>query len=299
MFPGFILRSILVAANIVFLLNLLFKILIFFKGMNKASVKTRLDRKNLPIYSILLPVYKEGLVIERLLSSMRKLDYPKSKLDIIIIVEQFDRETISFLKKQNYDGLFRIICVPKSDPKTKPKACSYALKFAMGEYLTIYDAEDRPEPDQLLKAVQMFRSEPKNVACLQAKLSCFNFKETLLSFLFSVEYLIWFGFFLNGLEKLNMPIPLGGNSNHFKIEMLKFSGGWDPYNVTEDADIGYRIAKNGYRTKILDSTTWEEAPIDLKSWINQRSRWIKGHMQTYIVHIRDLGKFTISEIIGF
>jgi len=299
-------KVLFVAANLLFLVNIMFKLVIFFKGMKKDEPDfsySKVDESQLPIYTILLPLYKEALVIKKLLEAMRNLNYPKSKLDIIIIVEQFDRKTIKFLNSHNKDGLFRIICVPKSDPKTKPKACSYALKFAEGQYLTIYDAEDRPEPDQLLKAVHMFRKGGPDLACLQSKLSCFNFKENLLSFLFSVEYLIWFGFFLKGLERLNIPIPLGGNSNHFKVQVLKYMGGWDPYNVTEDADLGYRLAKKGYKTKMMDSITWEEAPITLKSWINQRSRWIKGHMQTYIVHLRDAGKlrksFGIMGVFGF
>lgn len=292
-FSSISVKAFLLIANLLFLINIIFKLVIFFKGMGKEAPDSsyrNVDESQLPIYTILLPLYKEGLVIKKLLESMRNLNYPKSKLDIIIIVEQFDRKTIKFLKQENRDGLFRIICIPKSNPKTKPKACSYALKFAEGEYLTIYDAEDRPEPNQLLKAVHMFRKGNKNLACLQSRLSCINFRENLLSFLFSVEYLIWFGFFLKGLERLNIPIPLGGNSNHFKLTILKRIGGWDPYNVTEDADLGYRLAKSGYKTKMMNSVTWEEAPINLKSWLNQRSRWVKGHMQTYIVHLRDTQK---------
>ncbi len=300
------LRLILIGSNIIFFSNIIFKMFLFFYG-RKDKVENdsykKIAEDSLPTYSILLPLYKEGLVVKNLLQSMRNLNYPKSKLDIILIVEQFDRQTIKFLNKENYDGLFKIICVPKSQPQTKPKACSYALKFAEGEYITIYDAEDRPETDQLLKAVDMFRKEGKKVACLQSKLHCFNFKESLIAFLFSVEYLIWFGVFLRGLENLNIPIPLGGNSNHFRTDVLKYMGGWDPYNVTEDADLGYRLAKKGYSTKMLNSITWEEAPINLKGWIKQRSRWIKGHMQTYIVHLRDSNKlkddFGLFGVLGF
>ena len=305
-FSSIAVKAFLLIANLLFLINIIFKLVIFFKGMEKEAPDSsyrNVDESQLPIYTILLPLYKEGLVIKKLLGSMRNLNYPKSKLDIIIIVEQFDRKTIKALNKETYDGLFRIICVPKSDPQTKPKACSYALKFAEGEYVTIYDAEDRPEPDQLLKAVHMFKNSDKNVACLQSRLCCLNFRENLLAFLFSVEYLIWFGFFLKGLERLNIPIPLGGNSNHFKLSILKYIGGWDPYNVTEDADLGYRLAKGGYKTKMMNSVTWEEAPIKLKSWINQRSRWVKGNMQTYIVHLRDAKKlkdhFGMIGVFGF
>lgn len=306
LYPMIVLKLALVAANLLFFSNIVFKVILFSSGRKSKTIDNsykNISEESLPTYSILLPLYKEGLVVKNLLKSMRKLNYPKSKLDIILIVEQFDRETIRFLNKETYDGLFRVVCVPKSNPKTKPKACSYALKFAEGEYLTIYDAEDRPEPDQLLKAVYMFRKERKEVACLQSKLHCFNFRESIIAFLFSVEYLIWFGIFLKGLERLSIPIPLGGNSNHFRTDILRHMGGWDPYNVTEDADLGYRLAKKGYTTKMLDSVTWEESPINFKSWINQRSRWIKGHIQTYMVHLRDSkrlkDKFGNMGVLGF
>lgn len=291
-FPKISFIAISLLGNLIFLTNVLFKMLLFSKGSqrNKDHSKNKYDYKDLPVYTILLPLYKESVALPNLLRSIRELQYPKNKLDVILVVEEFDRETISSLKEVRYDGLFRVICVPRSYPKTKPKACTYALKFAKGEYITIYDAEDRPERDQLLKAVDCFANSEKDVACLQAKLFCINYKEKLLSFLFSIEYLILFGYLLKGLEIIKAPIPLGGTSNHFKTKILKLSGGWDPYNVTEDADLGYRIAKHGYKTKILDSITWEEAPISLVPWFKQRSRWIKGHIQTYIVHLRNVSK---------
>jgi glycosyltransferase XagB len=304
-FPMFILVFISLVANIVFLSNVLFKLLLFSKGnqRTKKCYGNKYNEHELPVYTILLPLYKESAALRNLLRAIKDLNYPKSKLDVILVVEEFDRETIAGLKREKYDGLFRVVCVPKSYPKTKPKACSYALKFAKGKYLTIYDAEDRPESDQLVKAVNYFANSEEDVVCLQAKLFCINYKENLLSFLFSTEYLIWFGWLLRGLEILKIPIPLGGSSNHFKTHILKLAGGWDPYNVTEDADLGYRLAKHGYKTRILDSITWEEAPIGLTCWIKQRARWIKGHIQTYVVHLRNVSVFKdsygIAGVLGF
>lgn len=303
-YPDESIQIVFVMANILFFLNMLFKAFIFCKGKSEKGVFVKgLPQKNLPLYSIIIPLYKEGKVLEGLFGAIRNLNYPKSKLDVIMAVEQFDRETISFLKKANKGGLFRVICVPRGYPQTKPKACSYALKFVKGEFVTIYDAEDRPERNQLLKAVKMFKSHDESLACVQASLRCINFKESLLSFLFSIEYLVWFGFFLKGLEKIGSPIPLGGTSNHFRVNVLRRIGGWDPYNVTEDADLGYRLFKSGYKVKIFDSVTREELPATLMSWFKQRSRWIKGHMQTYIVHLRDRSRFRkeagISGPIGF
>jgi glycosyltransferase XagB len=292
--PSLFLNLLLVGINIVFIVNMVFKFFIFFSslGEDKYPSYKKIKESTLPTYTILLPLYAESSSIPGLLSNIKKLNYPKEKLDVIIIVEQFDKQTIRFLNRQNKENFFRIICVPRSYPKTKPKACSYALKFARSStYLTIYDAEDRPDPDQLLKAVSLFRQSPEKVVCLQACLNYYNRKDNMLSALFSIEFSIWFDFFLRGLERLNIPIPLGGSSNHFKLNKLREFKGWDPYNVTEDADLGYRLAKQGYRTKILNSFTMEESPISVKVWLLQRARWIKGHMQTYIVHLRTVNNF--------
>jgi cellulose synthase/poly-beta-1,6-N-acetylglucosamine synthase-like glycosyltransferase len=182
--------------------------------------------------------------------------------------------------------VFEIILVPPSQPQTKPKACNFALRFARGEYLVIYDAEDRPEPDQLRKVVATFRRSPPNTACLQCRLSYYNAKENWLTRMFTLDYALWFDQVLPGLERLNMPIPLGGTSNHFRTDVLRELFAWDPFNVTEDADLGIRIGQKGHRVGVVDSTTFEEASCHSSNWIRQRSRWIKGYMQTLLVHTR-------------
>ncbi|MBV9548486.1 MAG: glycosyltransferase [Alphaproteobacteria bacterium] len=169
---------------------------------------------------------------------------------------------------------------------TPGKAANYALQFARGEYLVIYDAEDRPEPDQLLKAVQAFRSGPRTLACVQARLNFFNADHCWLTKMFALDYALWFEMLLPGLDRIGMPMPLGGTSNHFRTAVLRAIGGWDAYNVTEDADIGIRLAQLGYRASMIASTTFEEAPVSLNAWLRQRSRWLKGYMQTWLVHMR-------------
>jgi cellulose synthase/poly-beta-1,6-N-acetylglucosamine synthase-like glycosyltransferase len=182
--------------------------------------------------------------------------------------------------------VFEVIRVPPSHPQTKPKACNFALQFARGEFLVVYDAEDRPEPDQLRKVVATFRQSSPNTACLQCRLSYFNFDENWLTNMFTLDYALWFDQMLPGLERLNVPIPLGGTSNHFKIEVLRELHAWDPFNVTEDADLGVRLTQKGYRVGVVDSTTFEEASCHVGNWIRQRSRWMKGYMQTFLVHTR-------------
>lgn len=245
-----------------------------------------LEDHDLPVYTILVPMYKEPDTLPILSSALRRMDYPLSKLDVKLVLEENDIETIQAAKDLGLEGIFEIIRVPHSQPKTKPKACNYALNFARGELLTIYDAEDKPEPDQLKKAVIAFRKAPDNVACIQARLNYFNSTENWLTRMFTLEYSLWFDFYLPALEALKIPIPLGGTSNHFKMDVLREANAWDPFNVTEDADLGVRLTQRGYRVGVANSTTFEEANSHVGNWIRQRSRWFKGYMQTYLVHMR-------------
>lgn len=271
----------------------LFKFVIVMKGARQsAQIRIApeeidaLDERELPVYTILVPLYKESRVIPALLEHLERLDYPKVKLDIRLLVEEDDAETLAALRSTDLPPHYSVIVVPDSYPKTKPKACNYGLIRARGEYAVIFDAEDRPEPDQLKKAYLAFRHLPERIVCLQAKLNYYNSGQNLLTRWFTTEYTTWFEVSLPGIMQLDVPIPLGGTSNHFRMEALKRLNGWDPFNVTEDADLGVRLYKEGYGTGILDSRTWEEASSRLGGWIRQRSRWIKGYMQTWLVHMR-------------
>lgn len=247
-----------------------------------------LKDEDLPVYTILVPLYKEREVADKIVKNMRAMDYPQEKLDVKLLLEEDDEETQTACREADLPDNFHTIVVADSLPKTKPKACNHGLEHARGEYLVIYDAEDRPEPDQLKKAIYAFRNRvgPKTI-CIQGKLNYFNPRQNFLTKWFTIEYTTWFDLYLPGLHALGAPIPLGGTSNHFKTEVLQEIGGWDPFNVTEDCDLGIRLYRMGYKTEILDSTTWEEANSELFwNWIRQRSRWVKGYLQTHLVHMR-------------
>jgi cellulose synthase/poly-beta-1,6-N-acetylglucosamine synthase-like glycosyltransferase len=280
--------------NVFFALCVGFKTLLAFIGSTRnVSQKVtpmeieRLDERALPIYTILVPVYKEPSVVANLIRQLANLNYPLCKLDVKVLLESGDEETINAFRTANPPPNFHAIIVPDSQPKTKPKACNYGLFFANGDYLAIYDAEDFPEPDQLEKVVIAFRKLPAHVVCIQGCLNYFNWSDNLLTRMFTLEYSSWFDYNLPGMEALKVPIPLGGTSNHFKIERLRELGAWDPYNVTEDADLGLRASARGYTVATIDSTTYEEANCAYGNWIRQRSRWIKGYMQTFLVHMRN------------
>ena len=239
-----------------------------------------------PTYTVLVPLYHEESAVPALVEHLRTMDYPRDKLQILLLAEEDDEVTRAALARSRLDAPFEVVVVPVSLPRTKPKACNYGLKRATGELLVVYDAEDRPDRDQLKKAAFLFSQVPETVICLQARLDFYNQKRNIITRLFTAEYACWFDFFLPGLHLLNAPIPLGGTSNHFRLAALRALKGWDPFNVTEDCDLGMRLYIEGRRTVPLESTTWEEATFRIMPWIRQRSRWFKGYLQTYLVHLR-------------
>lgn len=246
----------------------------------------RLRDHELPRYTVLVALFKETRILQHLAASLRALNYPAAKLDIKLILEEVDQDTIAAVQALKLPPHFDIVIVPDGHPRTKPRALNYALQFATGDYLVIYDAEDRPDPNQLRKAAAQFSKASKNVVCLQGKLTFDNASENWLAKQFTIEYASLFGGILPMLDKVRLPIPLGGTSNHFRTTILRKLGGWDAYNVTEDADLGMRIYRAGLRAEVLDSPTYEEAACHPGNWLRQRTRWLKGWMQTYCVHMR-------------
>ena len=312
--PVFTLIALNLVMGLVYLGNFIFKAVLAWAGAFKAeeenaslAVEARLLKaEELPVFTVLVPLFKEPEVLPIIAHALRSMDYPLAKLDIKIVLEESDHETIEAAEALGLEGVFDIIRVPPSHPQTKPKACNYALRFARGDLLVIYDAEDKPEPDQLRKVVAAFRRAPENTACVQCRLNYFNAEENWLTRMFTLDYSLWFDLMLPGLERLGIPIPLGGTSNHFKLDVLRELHAWDPFNVTEDADLGIRLTQKGYRVKVIDSTTFEEANCSSSNWVRQRSRWIKGYMQTFLVHtrrpvhlVRTVGLLGVIGFVGF
>ena len=270
----------------------------------------------LPFYTILVPVFHEANVMALVIDHIGRLDWPTSKLEVLVLLEENDVETIQACKDVGPPEYVRLLIVPEGEPQTKPRACNFGLMFAQGEYIVIFDAEDRPDPDQLRKArlaftradgataaiVAEMASHPharhtgklRNLVCVQASLNYFNSRQNILTRMFTLEYSAWFDGMLRGMEIFRLPIPLGGTSNHFRTKLLRQLGGWDPYNVTEDADLGMRAASAGFDISTIDSTTWEEACSEIPAWIRQRTRWIKGYMVTALVDSRHPVRFVRS-----
>ncbi len=254
----------------------------------------------LPTYSILVPLYGEANMAPQIVAALTVLDYPVARLEVLIILEADDHATRAAFDSQSLPTHFNIITVPHVRPKTKPKALNFALKYACGDYVVVYDAEDLPAPGQLRTAARMFANTPDTVACLQGRLLIHNATDSWLTRQFSLEYLALFDGLLPAYQALGLPLPLGGTSNHFPRHILKRIGGWDPHNVTEDADLGIRLVRLGYEARMLPSETWEEAPERFAGWLPQRTRWLKGWMQTWLVHTRQpLRALTDMGLVAF
>ena len=246
-----------------------------------------MDDADLPVYSVLVPLFREVSVLGQLTGALRRLRYPTDKLDIKLILEEEDMLMQRAVAGLRLDPWVEVIVVPAGLPQTKPRALNFALQFCRGGLVTIYDAEDIPERDQLRKAARRFAAAPPELACLQAKLTFYNPDENWLTRQFTAEYATLFGVLLEVLANHRLPLPLGGTSNHFRMDVLRSVGAWDPYNVTEDADLGLRLARLGYDTEMLDSLTYEEPNTRLGNWMRQRARWLKGFLMTWFVHMRE------------
>lgn len=312
-YPDKLINSVFNFLNILFILCQLFKFFLLiiylllenkialFNNNNLLSHHEQLTKCSIrekanyyPIYTILLPVYKEGKVIIQLINAIKNLEYPSNKLEVKLLIEEDDDETLKALEEEFLPLNFEIVMIPSVSPRTKAKACNYALEDVKGEYIVVYDAEDLPDKLQLKETVKLFNKLPNDYICIQASLNYYNRECNLLTKFFSIEYSMLFDFFLPVISYFNMPIPLGGSSNHFRVDKLIELGGWDPHNVTEDADLGLKMHRNNYKCFIIKSKTLEEAPITAGSWIKQRARWIKGHILTSLLNLHKFKKYKLK-----
>ncbi len=279
--------------TMIYVLAVVYRVYLFQRSSKTDAVEIVTDEEalsvpddQLPFYTVLIPAYQEASVIVKLIENIGHLDYPIDRLEVLILVEEDDQETLQALQHSDPGEQFKLVVVPVAEPRTKPKALNFGLTMARGDIVAVFDVEDAPDVLQLRRAAVTLARFGPEVACVQAKLSYGNAGQNIITKWFTVEYGMWFSFFLPGLVSLNAPIPLGGTSNHFRRNSLRALGGWDPYNVTEDCDLGIRMYREGLQIKILESVTLEEANSDFVNWIKQRSRWYKGYLQTFLIHLR-------------
>ncbi len=257
------------------------------KGLPTSQSAQGATLARLPVITVLIPLYHEKAIAEHLLNRLEAIDYPRELLDVCLVMEASDHTTRNAVGRARLLTWMRLITVPDGTIKTKPRALNYALDFARGSIIGVYDAEDAPAPDQLRKVAQHFANAPPNVVCLQGTLDYYNARANWLTRCFTIEYAAWFRVILPGYARMGLVVPLGGTTLFFRRDALEKLGAWDAHNVTEDADLGIRLARHGYRTEFVHTVTEEEANGRFWPWVKQRSRWLKGYAITYGVHMRD------------
>lgn len=283
------LRGLADACLVLFCTAMVFRLLVCAAGLSRAlPSEAHLGDAVLPTYSVLVPLYREAGMVPSLVGHLEAIDYPRAKLEILFLTERDDRDTRAALNGARLPPHMRVVTVPDGWPRTKPRALNTGLMLARGEFVTVYDAEDRPDPDQLRAAALRFRRGPADLACLQARLAIATTGAGLLVRLFAQEYAALFDLYNVGATRCGIPVAIGGTSNHFRAAALRRVGGWDAFNVTEDADLGLRLARFGYAVGDLPSTTIESGEESLRRWFNQRRRWMQGWMQTALVFLRDV-----------
>jgi len=293
MIPRYGLIVCLAIPTVLYFVTSVHKIVVLIRGesaTNDVAADSDIPAEDLPLYTVLVPLFHEGRILPTLVARLKELDYPPERLEVLLLIESDDEQTQGAASEYLFPPHIRSMLMPPGQPRTKPRALNIGLHEVRGEYVVVYDAEDQPEPDQLRKAAAAMRKLSPDVVCLQARLNFYNQQQSFLTRLGAVDYAVWYNQFLpgltSGLARPGVFVPLGGTSNHFRTEALRRIGGWDPYNVTEDCDLGVRLGREGLRVAMLDSVTWEEAVPRARPWIRQRSRWVKGYLQTYLVHMR-------------
>lgn len=251
----------------------------------EASADTK-TKEPLPRVSVIVPMFRETEVAHALIARLTQLTYPKCLLDVLLVLEEEDELTRRTLAQIDLPSWIRVIVVPDGRPRTKPRAMNYALDYCDGDIVGIYDAEDAPGPDQITCIARRFQQVPEDVVCLQGILDYYNPRQNWLARCFTMEYAAWFRMLMPGMSRLGLAIPLGGTTLFFRRMALEKLGGWDAHNVTEDADLGFRLARHGFRTEMIQTVTDEEANCRPWAWVKQRSRWLKGYMTTYLVHMK-------------
>jgi cellulose synthase/poly-beta-1,6-N-acetylglucosamine synthase-like glycosyltransferase len=291
-FPDVALSIAMLWAALTLLLTIIIKgsgFLVHITGKSRPPAHTLKDvNARLPCVSVMIPLFHEPEIADALITRLENLTYPKPLLDIVLVLEAADEITRTALQRIQLPSWIKVVVVPDAKGlTTKPRAMNYALDFCRGTIIGVWDAEDAPEPDQIEKVAARFNEAAPNVVCLQGMLDYYNARQNWISRCFTIEYATWWRVVLPGMARLGFVIPLGGTTLFFRRKALEKLGRWDAHNVTEDADLGVRLARYGYVTELIPTVTYEEANCRPWRWVRQRSRWLKGFMITYCVHMRD------------
>lgn len=275
--------------TVAMLASAVFKVVMITRSLVQGRKSDRygeLSDAELPKFSLLFPLFREAEMVPRLVRVASALDYPEDKLEVMFVVEEEDTELRTVFETLTLPPNVSVLVVPDSQPKTKPKAINVALQLCTGDIVSVYDAEDQIAPEQLRQIAASFAKGGPKLGCVQTALVFRTDHHNWLTRQFTLEYGIWYDLVLPSISAFGLPVPLGGTGNHFRRDVLNEVGAWDCYNVTEDADLGMRLHFRGYKVQVEPIATIEDPNPDVFSWVSQRSRWIKGHMQTYLIYMR-------------
>jgi len=286
--PGHLADGLVVVAAVAFLTVAVWRVVLIL--LSAAPLPSPPIPVVWPRYTVLAALHDEADIVGQLVERLSRIDYPPDRLQGLLVLEAHDHATIAAALAAPRPDWLNVLVTPPGKPQTKPRALNFALTQATGELLTVYDAEDAPDPLQLREAAARFADDRGGrLACLQAPLRIrarLTDPPRFTDRQFAAEYASLFETTLPGMARLGLPFPLGGTSNHFRVEALKAVGGWDAFNVTEDADLGFRLWRHGRRLDVITRPTHEPPPGEMIHWLPQRTRWLKGFMQTWGVNTR-------------
>ncbi|MCW3998424.1 MAG: glycosyltransferase [Candidatus Bathyarchaeota archaeon] len=249
---------------------------------------TKKDSK-LPLISIIVPAKNEEKVIGRLLKSLLNIDYPNSKMEILVVDDNSTDNTGEICKKIADKNPSRIRIFRRNKCSTKAGALNFGLKHAKGDLVATFDADSLPESNALLNVVKYF--EDSKVAGVQGTIFCSNSDENMLTKFLSLERSIQYEVYQNGKDHLGLFVSLNGTCQFIRTNVLREMGGWTENSLAEDMELSLRLVEQDHKLRYAsDVKTWEETPNNLESMFKQRTRWFRGNIENMVKFGRLLRK---------
>lgn len=258
------------------------------RGSRHKQVGQLILDSSLPSYSIIVPAKNEGKIIGRLLDSLSQINYPAEKLDIVVVVDGSDDNTLEVCEEyaRKQDNL-QVIQKPLS--AGKPSALNFGIQHSIGDLIAIFDADNVPAKDALLNAAKYFHDP--NVAAVQGRTKSINSKQNMLTQFIAYEEAVWCEAYLRGKDVLGLFVHLRGSCQFIRRSVFTHLDGFDERTLSEDMELSARLAERNYSIKYAgDVCTWQESPSTLKALFKQRTRWFRGTMDVAVKYGRLLTK---------
>ena len=267
------------------------------KSYKESASPSKENCKNFPKFSIIVPAKNEEPVIARCMESILKQEYPKDKIEILVIEGGSEDNTRALCEEYSKRHPATIKLLSQRTSNGKPSALNEALKYATGEIVAIFDADNVLERDVLKKAAIDFQDD--STVALQGRTSSINEDENYLTKIVAKEEKAWFGALIQGRHNLNLFVPLTGSCQFVRRKTLLKHEGWREDSLAEDIDLALKLAEEDHKIQYdNDVRSWQETPSSLKSLVTQRTRWYMGYMENLIHYGRLLKKPSLRLIDG-